>query len=143
MRLKPANPSLNPGNLIFGLLLVVVLIVVYQYRHVFPLLRYRWMVKSGDKPVGEPPQAKIEVVCPRCGEVMEHGYVAGPRGIYWSRNIHPYGLEMSFPGPEMMGDPLVPYHIRLPGRALILRGHRCRKCGIIQVDLRQQDVYRI
>ncbi|KON30431.1 hypothetical protein AC480_01125 [miscellaneous Crenarchaeota group archaeon SMTZ1-55] len=130
---------MDPGNLIFVLLLVAVLIVVYQYRHVFPLLRYRMIVKSWDKPVEAPPEPTIETVCPRCGDAMENGYVAGPRGIYWSRSIHPYSLDMPFPGPEMMGEPLAPYHVRLPGRSLILRASRCRKCGIIQVDLRRQD----
>ena len=115
---------MEPLTLIAILLLTAVSIIVYRYRHIFTLLRYRLAIKQEEKRVDNPSRQRIEMVCPKCGDAMRKGYVE----IYWSEDFPPslsYGLGQSFP----LGFTNESFSRRAQG----LIGHRCRKCGIIRV----------
>ena len=129
---------MDPLTLAFILFLVVVLIVIYQFRHVISFIRYRWMLKSVEKKVEES-KPKLQLLCPVCGEPMEKGYVVGSGGLYWSEDIPPYSYGMPFPGPEFISEPLAPQTLPYSRRASILKAYRCRKCGVIRIDIKDQN----
>jgi len=126
--------------LVIILVLVVALTILYQYRYIFSFLRYRLTLKSVEKRVETPSKPKAKKVCPRCGDAMEEGYLVGPSGIYWSKGVSPY-MPHDF-GPSLLrpilgSEPLTfsPFYGGVPS----LRAYRCRKCGIIHVDIRLQE----
>ena len=71
------NKSLESELLIVTLILAIIAIVVYQYRHVFSLIGYRRKLKSLETKEEKPFKSTVEKVCPQCGEVMEEGYLVG------------------------------------------------------------------
>jgi hypothetical protein len=125
--------------LIITLLLAAIVIVLYQYRHIFSLIRYRQAIKSLETKEERPSKSTVEKVCPQCGEVMEEGYLVGPEGIYWSKNIPLYGLGLHFRGARLMNEPLAPYNFMFSDRQPVLSSSRCRRCKIIQIDMGAQD----
>ena len=125
--------------LIVTLLLAAIVIVLYQYRHIFSLIRYRWALKSLETKEKKPSKLTVEKVCPQCGEVMEEGYLVSPEGIYWSKNVPLYGVGLHFRGAGLMNEPLAPHNFLLSDREPVLSSSRCRRCKIIQVDMGAQD----
>ena len=130
---------MEPAMLIVTLLLTAVVIVLYQYRHIFSLIRYRWAMQSLEATEEKPSKLTVEKVCPRCGEAMEEGYLVGPEGIYWNKTVPFYGLDYQFRGARLMNEPFAPYNLSISGRASVLSSSRCRRCKIIQVDMRHQN----
>jgi hypothetical protein len=130
---------LGPATLIITLLLIVIAIVLYQYRHIFSFIRYRQTLKSLETKEKKPFKPTVEKICPQCGEVMEEGYLVGPEGIYWSKNVPPYGFGLHFRGVRLMNEPLAPNNFLFSDREPILSASRCRRCKIIQVDMKAQD----
>ena len=118
------------------LALFVVAILLYQYRRLFSVLRYRWMLKSAVESK-DPPKQQTEIVCPRCNDSMEEGYMLGPRGIYWNKDavsLHNFGWH------DIRSEPLTS---RLPfdDKSGLLKAYRCLNCAIIRIDLRSQNRY--
>ena len=134
-----ANKSLESELLIVTLILTIIAVVVYQYRHVFSLIRYSRKLKSLETKEENPFKSTVEKVCPQCGEVMEEGYLVGPEGIYWSKNVPPYGFGLQFHGARLMSETLASNNFLFSDRGPILSSSRCRRCKIIQVDMRTQD----
>lgn len=129
-------------QLIIILVIVAALIILYEYRHIFSSLNYRRALKSIEKNVEQPSKQIMRRVCPRCGDNMEEGYLVGPNGIYWSKDVLPSmlpGSRLPFFTPVLGSEPLTfsgfPFSDRIPS----LKAYRCRKCGIIFADLRSQD----
>ena len=125
--------------LIVALILTIIAIVLYQYRHTFALIRYRRTLKSLETKEEKPFKSTVEKVCPQCGDVMEEGYLVGPEGIYWSKNVPPYGFGLHFRGTRLMSEPLASNNFLFSDRGPILSSSRCRRCKIIQTDLAAQD----
>lgn len=136
-----ANPYLDSLVLIVFLGLIVALIIVYQYRHLFSFFQYRATVKPVTEQVdrSRPPRFQVGIVCPRCREVMEEGYLSSPRGIFWNRDA--FTLQQHF-GWYNLGVNSERLTSILPFGAVAtppsLKAHRCRKCEIIRVDLKSQ-----
>jgi hypothetical protein len=125
--------------LIVTLLLAAIVIVLYQYRHIFSLIRYRLALQSLETKEKKPSKPIVEKICPQCGEAMEEGYLVGPEGIYWNKTGSFYGLDYQFRGARLMNEPFAPYNLSISGRASVLSSSRCKRCKIIQVDMRLQD----
>ena len=125
--------------LIVTLLLAAIGVVLYQYRHIFSLIRYRWALQPLKAQEGKPSKSIVETVCPRCGEAMEKGYLIGPEGIYWSKNAPLYGVGLPLRGARLMNEPLAPHNFLLSDRGPVLSSSRCRRCKIIQVDMGAQE----
>ena len=132
--------SLGPVALIIALLLAVIGIVAYQYRSIFSFVRYRQALRTLEAKVDPPVKPLIEVLCPRCGESMEAGYLVGPDGIYWNEDVPLYGLGSHFRGARLMNEPFAPYQVSFTGRASVLSSARCRRCKIIQINRDPQDL---
>lgn len=118
------------------LALFVVAILLYQYRRLFSALRYQWMLKSAVESK-DPPKQQTEIVCPRCNDSMEEGYMFGPQGIYWNKDVvslHNFGWH------DIRSEPLTS---RLPfdDKTGLLKAYRCVNCAIIRIDLRSQNRY--
>ena len=141
-----ANKSLGPATLIITLLLIVIAIVLYQYRHFFSFIRYRQTLKSLETKEKKPFKPTVEKICPQCSEVMEEGYLVGSEGIYWSKNVPPYGFGLHFRGARLMNESLAPNNFLFSGREPILSSSRCRRCKIILIDLssreQREDIWR-
>ncbi len=129
--------------LIAALLLMVIGIVLYQYRSIFSFVRYRQALKRLEARVETPVKPVMKMVCPRCGETMEAGYLIGPDGIYWNEDIPFYGLSTHFRGVRLTNEPFVPYQISFRGRASVLLSARCRRCKIIQIDRALRDLHTL
>lgn len=114
----------------------MVVILLYQYRHLFSFLRYRWMIKSAVETKDQPKQ-QTEIICPRCSDTMEEGYILGPQGIYWNKDavsLHNFGWH------DIRSEPLtsrIPYDEKI-GQ---LKAFRCVNCAIIRIDLKSQNRY--
>lgn len=84
-----------------------------------------------------PPKQQTEIVCPRCNDSMDEGYMLGPQGIYWNKDavsLHSFGWH------DIRSEQLTS---RLPfdDKTGLLKAYRCVNCAIIRIDLRSQNRY--
>jgi hypothetical protein len=113
---------------IIFLLLTAVLFVLYKYRYIFSLLRYRLAISPTQKNGDKQTKPKVERVCQKCGDSMESGYAV--------INF------MSEDDPSFMLSRLgLGYGGYSPGsflpfssRVLSQKAYRCRKRGIIGIE---------
>jgi hypothetical protein len=118
------------------LALFVVVILLYQYRHFLSFLQYRWMLKSAVEAKDQPKQ-QTEIVCPRCSDPMEEGYMLGPRGIYWNKDavsLHNFGWH------DLRSE-LLTSRIPFDEKTGQLKAYRCMNCAIIRIDIKSQNRY--
>jgi hypothetical protein len=125
-------------TLIGIVLLALMLLVLYQYRHSLPFHSSRWRGTSLNQRMDGPSQPTVDRLCPNCGDVMADGCLVASEGVYWSKTLPPTSLIRPFLGAQLIGEPLA-FHLPYPIGAAILRASRCRRCGVILVDMGRQD----
>ena len=113
---------------IIFLLLTAVLFVLYKYRYVFSLLRYRLAISPTQKNGDKQATPKVERVCQKCGDAMESGYAV----INFMSEDDPFfmlsGLGLGYGGYSPSS--FLPFS----SRVLSQKAYRCRKCGIIGIE---------
>jgi hypothetical protein len=72
---------------------------------------------------------------------MEEGYITGPGGLYWTKDVSLSMLTTRFPflNPGPGSEPLTPSGFPALDKIPNLRAYRCRKCGFISIDSKSQD----
>ena len=87
------------------------------------LALFCWAAKSARKiPDEDESSLRSEVACPVCGNPMEAGYVAGPRGVEWKSSLKRFSKGYLIFGQK--------YHVTYGYFA----AHLCRQCGIIKYN---------
>jgi rubredoxin len=130
--------------LIFLIILITIASLIYHYR--VPLL-LRLRIRPYEAST-EGKQRYTKVIegreCPKCGKAMEEGYLIGPQGIYWSKNAPLYSLGfigrgLGIPGAEPLS---LSYYFR-GMRTHCFKAYRCQRCGVVQVELGEQQPFEI
>ena len=134
--------SLLFPNIILVLALVIVFSVAYYFRTYIALV-----LKVRPKKIGNETSRRENIVetsveeCPKCSQFMENGYILGG-GFYWSREAPPYGhfYRGFFIGAEPLGSssPVLPRAMR----QAYFKAYRCRKCDIVNINLKEQRPFR-
>ena len=133
------GPSLEP--LLILLVLVIVFSILYQFRHIFYDIRYRFALRPVEKDEESPSKPRMGKTCPRCGGVMEEGYLVGPRGMYWSQDPPP-PIPHRFPSVPRLDFRSDPASV-LSGIPFLgtpyFKASKCGKCGIILLDTKSRE----
>lgn len=126
--------------LVLMLLLIIVVAVLYYYRSDLSLrLRVRPYEGSKSTEGKRPTRTATAKECPSCGNTMDEGYLIGPQGIYWSKSAPMYALfgrGLGVPGAEPMGFSSL---LRRDMRTQHFKAYRCHRCGIVHVELNEQQ----
>jgi hypothetical protein len=117
------------------ILLLIVLLVMTRARRILSLLT-RPQEEVKDRERKQPVKAEVSRECPNCGGTMETGYLIAPQGITWSR----VPIQSFFPP---IGEPLGFFPLARGRRSQCFRAYRCQRCGIIQVDLNEEQPFGI
>jgi hypothetical protein len=119
------------------ILLLIVLLTMTRARRVITLMtRPREEVKKIERK--QPTKTEASRECPNCGGTMEEGYLIGPQGIYWSKIRPLYGFQSRGLG-SLLGEPLGLSSILRGMRTQYFRAYRCQRCGIVQVELNDEQ----
>lgn len=115
-------------TLIIFLLLTAVLFVLYKFRYVFSLLRYRLAISPIQKKGDKQAKPKVERVCQKCGGSMEGGFAVIN---FWSEDDPSFllcgsGLGYGHYSPSSF--------LPFSNRVFSQKAYRCRKCGIIRIE---------
>jgi hypothetical protein len=113
---------------IIFLLLTAVLFILYKYRYVFSLLRYRLAISPTQKNGDMQTKPKVERVCQKCGDSMESGYAV----INFMSEDNPSFMlrRLGLGYPNYSLGSFLPFS----SKVLSQKAYRCRKCGLIGIE---------
>ncbi|MFB0543706.1 MAG: PF20097 family protein [Candidatus Bathyarchaeia archaeon] len=118
---------------LIGVPIIVLLILLVVTR-----LRLSRRPRDDSTRTGEGWRREVETLreCPSCGGSMEEGYLIGPSGIYWSKSSRVFGPFVRDLG---IAEPLGVSSLLRGMRRQCFRAYRCQRCGIIHVNLDEEQ----